>query len=62
MKITEIPEFKDKKELLILKSTETVEAAAKQMTKYNYGATVVVDNELIACFKFLINVRYNLAS
>ena len=39
MKITEIPEFKDKKELLILKSTETVEAAAKQMTKYNYGAT-----------------------
>jgi CBS domain-containing protein len=48
MKITEIPEFKDKKELLILKSTETVEAAAKQMTKYNYGATVVVDNNKLS--------------
>jgi len=48
MRITEIPEFKDKKQLLLLESTMTVEEAARQMKKFNYGAAVVVDNKKLS--------------
>jgi len=48
MKITDIPEFKDKHKLLILKSTETVESAVKQMVKYNYGSAIVIDDKKLS--------------
>ncbi len=48
MKITEIPEFKDKKALLVLSSKDTVEEAAKQMRKFSYGAAVVVDKKQLS--------------
>ncbi len=45
MKITEIPEFKDKKELLVLRSGDTVWKAVKKMQENNYGAAIVVENK-----------------
>ncbi len=48
MKINEMPEFRDKKHVLLADQSETVEAAVKRMSEKNYGALVVTDNGKLA--------------
>ena len=43
MKITDIPEYKDKEKLLALEENTMVSEAAKLMKENNYGATVVLN-------------------
>jgi signal-transduction protein with cAMP-binding, CBS, and nucleotidyltransferase domain len=44
MKIIEIPEFKDKKTLLMLEPKMSVMEAVQKMKSYNYGAAIVTEN------------------
>ena len=41
MKISEIPEFKDKNHTLALSENETVFKAAKEMKRFHYGSVVI---------------------
>lgn len=48
MRITDMPEFVDKKEVFTLKKTMTISEAAKALAEKNYGAAPVVDkNKLV---------------
>ena len=44
MKICDRPEFKSKKPPLTFKENDVVSKAVKQMTKFNFGSVVIVDN------------------
>ena len=45
MHIVDIPEFKDKKEILTLNKDTKLHDAAETMKKHNYGAAVVTDKD-----------------
>lgn len=45
MRISDIPEYKDKKQLLMLEKSTLLIDAAKTMKKMNYGAVVVTDKK-----------------
>lgn len=45
MRIIDIPEYKDKKQLLMLEKSTALIDAAKIMKKMNYGAVVVTDKQ-----------------
>lgn len=44
MKISDIPEYKDKRQILMLDKQITVFDAAKKMKELNYGAALVTEN------------------
>jgi CBS domain-containing protein len=49
MRIIDIPEYKDKKQLLMLSKDMTVVEAARKMKKLNYGAVIVHDDAKKLC-------------
>ncbi|MBL6784733.1 MAG: CBS domain-containing protein [Rickettsiales bacterium] len=51
MRITDIPEFKDKTHLLTIEENISVHEAVNKMAEYNYGSAVVVKNsKLVGMF------------
>jgi signal-transduction protein with cAMP-binding, CBS, and nucleotidyltransferase domain len=47
MKVSEIPEFKDKNHILTVAESCTIYEAAKEMKKFNYGSVVVTKDKKV---------------
>ena len=45
MRISDIPEYKDRSELLTIAQDITIYDAAKMMKDHNYGSAIIVDNK-----------------
>ncbi|GEM_PF-3781916 len=47
MKISEMPEYRDRDEVLAMPANSTVVSAAKEMKKRNYGAVVITSKNKV---------------